>query len=538
MKFNNIIAFIANANKKKLYLCCLFILIVFLFTRIPFYFYNPIINISNDTFSYFRIVNQINQNQFPTFDVRTPGYPLFLFIIGLFSDKIIAVILAQSIISLLSCIFIILIVYKVYKKLLIPVTIALAIEISSALHLNFETSALSECLFESTLLIFVGFLLLAINISKKRYWILSSCFAMIVIYIRPNGLILLPILFLVLFFLLKNKYGRNIIISFGIPILFFYLLLCTYNFYTLKKFTITPFGGANIIAAVLPYIEPDEAYPQYMNQSIDSIKLLMPLKDIEKIKRSTNINEVYDSYNNIYGPYLCHFYNTIVDKRYSSIPGDRQFSLMVDDLKKVSYGSIKKSPMMFSKISFFMFIHYFTNDFWAYFYDDFLYERIDENSYDFNYYNSNKYKNELRILNSGMLSQSTIKLTLKEFINYDKIKAKKVIDSNNNILRKTNHFYTKIHNLLFRNFIWKLMYVLIFIYSAFNSIKSRFKNKENFLMLCICLMPLFNGIMVSLVEPSLYRYSYPFEFIYYLCVALIPIVFFKPTNKVFQSFGK
>jgi hypothetical protein len=499
------------------------IIIMFFFTRLPFFINYRIVGFGADIFGYFKIVEQINNSQLPVFDIRTPGYPLFLKIISIFSDSLIAVVFVQNLISLLCSLFFVYVIYKKYTKYTISVAVALVIFTTSALHLCFDTFIYTESLFINIILLFVSFLILSFNSNKKKYWLLCSTLMMFAIYVRPAGLFLIPVSIIILIYLFINKYSAKIKIYFIAPLIILYILLSSYNYLTVKKFSISPLGGLSIIGTVFSFMETDSLNPQYINETINKVSSLYPPKDRNIIKKSCSIKKIYNSYNSNYGSFVGIIYNDLADNTYYNIPDNKQYIYLIEDLKKIAYGSIKKHPELYTKIVFTMFLHYYTNIFWAYFYDDFLYERVNIMNWDFNHYNSMKYKKRTRCLNSGILSKNVIKLSFKEYLNYDVSKVKDNL-KNNSLLRILNHNYTKAHNLLFRNYFWIFIFFTILINSIIKLYKSNFKNKNAFIIFVICSMNIFNAFLVSLVQSTGFRYAFPLEFTYYLSFALSPLI--------------
>ena len=92
--------------------CCT-ILAVFIITRLPFFLYYPLPFLHPDSQSYLHTyIAIIDQNTWPNFAVRTPVYPLFIFVILYLTNKIIAFILMQTVLIFLSALFL---VYTIHR---------------------------------------------------------------------------------------------------------------------------------------------------------------------------------------------------------------------------------------------------------------------------------------------------------------------------------------------------------------------------------------------------------------------------------------
>jgi len=65
----------------------------------------------------------------------------------------------------------------------------------------------------------------------------------------------------------------------------------------------------------------------------------------------------------------------------------------------------------------------------------------------------------------------------------------------------------------------------VLVLSAVRLVRSRCRDSSVFLLFVLALIPLGASLVASLVVISADRYSYPTQFIYYLCVALTPLLF-------------
>ena len=92
----------------------LMVVIPFLITRLPFFLDYPVITIDPDYLHYYTIVDQVSKGFFPTFIIRTPGYPIFLKLIFTFFNSNMAVVVIQNILSLITALFFVFVIYRVY----------------------------------------------------------------------------------------------------------------------------------------------------------------------------------------------------------------------------------------------------------------------------------------------------------------------------------------------------------------------------------------------------------------------------------------
>lgn len=77
----------------------------FLITRLPYFMHYPVIVLSSDSASYIAAAFQLMELKAPLFDIRTPGYPLFIAAVWSLGKNFIAISLVQSVITYLSAVF-------------------------------------------------------------------------------------------------------------------------------------------------------------------------------------------------------------------------------------------------------------------------------------------------------------------------------------------------------------------------------------------------------------------------------------------------
>jgi len=100
------ISYLRNFFSKNNFLKGSFLIaIVFIITRAPYYFFYSSINVSSDSASYIAAAFDIINSRNVLFDIRTPGYPLFISMIWIFAKSYYAIAFVQSMIALMSGIF-------------------------------------------------------------------------------------------------------------------------------------------------------------------------------------------------------------------------------------------------------------------------------------------------------------------------------------------------------------------------------------------------------------------------------------------------
>jgi hypothetical protein len=98
--------------------------------------------------------------------------------------------------------------------------------------------------------------------------------------------------------------------------------------------------------------------------------------------------------------------------------------------------------------------------------------------------------------------------------------------------------YMKTYTLLkpsLRHAFWPSIWMITLCFLIFRVFQSKFKDQILICSGCLCLAPLGAGLLVSMFEVAILRYSYPLEFIYYLSPFLLFIALPTSWTIKFQS---
>ena len=220
----------------KLYIAFAIILFAFLFSRLPYFLWMPIPCFEPDTFDYYAIVRDLIQGSFKGFGILPPGYILFLFLMELLFKKTIYILIIQNLISLTACLFLIAVISKYYKKVVIPAAIAMVIYMMDSYTLWYDFTFLTESLYRNSLIIISGFVVLLLNTNKGKYWIIFSVLLLFPPLIRPNGLYIYFLLLLFMIYMFMNKYAFKYYLYLLIPFLILNIAWSEYNYKTEGKF--------------------------------------------------------------------------------------------------------------------------------------------------------------------------------------------------------------------------------------------------------------------------------------------------------------
>lgn len=520
----------STENNRNLKLSLFFLIIVFLITRLPFYLYYPVVSISFDTASYCAVALNILEGNIPLFDIRTPGYPFFLSAIWMFSKNLFFLSLVQSLFTLFSCVLFLVVVNRVYKKHLIYFAAALIIYISSSYFILFESAMLTENLFVNVLILITAFMILAIKERSSSHWILFSVLCGVLLYLRPAGLFLAPVFAVLFFYFFKSKLNLKYYSSLLAPVMIFILSLCMYNYFTVNSFSMSPFGNINLPGVTITFMEPSPEYPEYVNQIIDSVSNKLPGKDKSYVRTSFGVSKLYNVF-------LNNFYAVIVLTgmlmQHESSSG---FISVIPILKRISFDAIKKHPDIYAKFFISNFIQFFRNISKSLvFYTEL--ERI--------YKSIAIEQKHLKALEKGGWQQvSTNASDYQKVIDLYRMNAERTagieqikieesdkVKLNNTALKSIYDFYEKVYNILFRNIFWLIISAITFAVCFIKLLKSNFRNTDALIYFLLVLMFISKAVLVSLVESSLERYSFTIEFVLYLSIPYLIILWNKTKTK-------
>lgn len=506
-------------GKRSLPISFIVIIGCFIVSRYPFFMYFPFPGgyLTSDTLDYFKVALEIQEGKIPLFDIRTPGYPLFLFVIGLLSNKVMSVILIQNIITLLVSCFFTYVVYSSYRKLTFAAAAIVIFYFMMNHSLEEDSSLLTNSLYTNLLILFLGWLIVCLN--KNKYWMLLSLCLGAIIYVRPSGLFLFPIVILILIFLFISEKYKYAWLKLLIPAGIMLFSLSFYNWMTINKFSVSPWGGMNLAGVIVTFISDDLSYSDCENKVIADLKASVSEEDRRNLELNSDIavhQRIY--FENYY--LLIPFYKNLVKScNYNG------YVEALPSIKKIGFDSIKKNPekyLMFVITNLYYYIiEGNLKEHQLFYYSEV--ERRYENIYSHDYPSADR----LWVYGLDSVSLKLIKYTYKEFYDARDVLSYKTRYNalTSSLLFKFYDIYTlKINRILLRNWFWPLCLIVIFFISGTKLVISRLRDKEALLLFVICGVNVCSAILVSLVEVSFFHYTYMTEFTYYMALGLSPLL--------------
>lgn len=265
----------------------------FIFSRIGYFLIYPIPKITRDIFSYYEPAINIINNQLPLFNIRTPGYPIFLYISQVFVDKLQFVVLLQCIVTALVFNVILISIFnsgkiKPNNKFLLLLTVILVISLPE--YIDYNTAIIPISLFTDFIIASFTFFCFYFLLEKRNeYLFISLFFLLLSILLRPQGLFLTPIILILFFDLTRYKQFKRLFYSLSI-LLIPIIGIIIYNKATINTVSYTgKFSTLVSVGSSIFCLEPNEKYSSEVNEGINDINSRINLENKKKFAESWDI---------------------------------------------------------------------------------------------------------------------------------------------------------------------------------------------------------------------------------------------------------
>jgi hypothetical protein len=477
---------------------------VFTVIRAPFLWYFPRVFMSQDSASYMDVAREIRDGLWPQFVIRTPAYPIFLWAVNSFGDRWLAVVFVQMLLSLAACLLVVWCVREIRPGLAWPATIAMCGMLGSAQVLFYEISILSDSMYASSLAVAAALLILAFVRKSPAPLALASAAMAFAILVRPAGSFLAVIFAIVVAGLAWNRAGWRNIAAFAVPFPSILLALCTYNAATISRFTVNPFGEANLTGATALFWEKDPSLPPAVNRALDGLpasyaELGITAGDLATVRKSWDVDRLFriyaDSYNKL-----------IWSDGWGSGTrfGPGGYIANQRAIRAVCFSAIGRHPALYLKFVWVNLVSFF--------------EGV---GYRFDIYSS------LRFRARGPLGTRPAGIDLASAAHAAVRPVAESIPSNRDLdhpVVRVQQAWEEVHGFIFQRSAWAAACLIIFAASAAQLIRHRGRHEGAFLLFALTLFPIGASLVVCLVEVASDRYSFPTQFVYYLAAALSPIL--------------
>jgi hypothetical protein len=453
--------------------------ICFIITRLPFFIHYRLPDIAIDYWSYSDIVEQWRQGHWPKLTLRTPGYPLFLSVVFIFSRSPMAVVVAQCLTTLAASLITLACFAQVNRRLAYPAAFAI-IGFTSSMHsLYFDTALMSESLYCS--LIMTSFGLLTLSILRGGIWArIATSLAMAgVILTRPAGFFLFPVFGLTMGWMLLQRHPRRQILAFSLPFSILLLSTCAYNKATIGSFTVSPFGAVNLLGAVATYIEEDPSAPESLNNAVRSIQASVTPEDRAIVATSHDPAALSGAFVKYYDAAI-YTHMAKVGIPYMELTGF---------YKRIGQLSIRRHPDLYRKFVAANFYQFYRHAMLNRNHDDYFYDQLP--------------------VRYSRLSA--------EYPHIRREGDRVIIDST--WTRRLHERFNAVHEWIFWNRIWLFGSLLLFPVAVWKLVRSRGKDGGAVVVALSVLSLIGAGILVALVQMPMTRYGVTVLVLTYLAPA-------------------
>lgn len=318
-------------------------IVAFILTRWGYFETCYLPGYTRDSSGYYKPVADLLNGGLPVFDIRTLGYPLYLFVVGIFTNTLKGVFVGQALITLL--VSSMLIKQHIKQPLLVFILIMF---FNSGNIINFETTLSPISLFVSFLVLF--YILIYKYLTKPNgsitLFLIALC-SFYIVMLRPQGMITLPVIMLFVIYTIfyKKEFKPTFIITISSVIL--YGLVALYNYNTAgffnalpTKFSLVASLGTNIFNLHSPVGINSE-----VNKEVETVKNSFTKAEVEIIEKSWNYNKLKQVFTIANYDKCWQFYNLVGNNP--------------SDIKELINTSAKQGYITRFKFAYFSVISYF-----------------------------------------------------------------------------------------------------------------------------------------------------------------------------------
>ncbi len=487
------------------------LLAVFMLNRLPFFWYYPSVQVAQDTQWYLDVVNEMKAGHWPHFVYRTPGYPLLFWFVTLFTGRWIALVCVQNILSFASALFLVYSVRRFRASLALPAALAMCGFLGSSQVVLYDVALLSDSLYSNCLIATVAILLLAFREFNPAPLAFASAAMAACILVRPSGEFFIVIYAVVLAYLAWQRRPIRSVVAFLVPFPALVLGLCAYNYATISLFGVSSLGEANLAGATALFWEPDPRLPDSVNVALKDLPASYARQDItagdlETIRMSWDVEKLNLVYQKAF--------NRMIFSEgwgWGRLAGGDYFQSRAI-MRKVSLIAIRRHPVLYAKFVWVGLVEYFGGVGYSFDIESSIAYRKQGNRLDgVKGYHPDETAARIASVSRGAASDASLR-------------GQEAAPGEERLVKGLQHLWQRLHAALFQQVAWSYAYFAVLILSAVRWARSRGRDTSAFLLFVLALIPLGASLNVSLVVITADRYSYPTQFLYYLCVALIPLL--------------
>lgn len=483
-----------------------------------------------DTRTYFALAHDLATGSTPLFDLRTPGYPVYLWATLAATGSVKGILFGQQLATLAAA----LLAFVAFARLggqtgIVLSTIGSIAVASSQEGVLYGAYLLSDGLYADVLLLSFACLLAGL-VERSPAWLLSASAGMgLAILIRPAGSFLAVIYLVVCVTLAFRRENRTCLVAFATAFPALLLMLATYNAITLGRFTVSPWGAANLVGATSTFWVDNPGYPPRERAIVARVRASVTAPDRRMLESSWTPGKllpVYLKYFNVGATSLVGA-DTAAHK-HDVGDGGSAYMAKTAVLYRISKDAIASRPDAYAKFVYANFVHFlFELDERTPSYLDWLdygYSRA------FDTHSPFKEKDLSPELREYMWREYLDPVPLAGFRWTGEHEGDWAVASHHPSaapLRAASCLATRFYEPVFENRIWPMAIVLLAGAVAV-SVRRAARHPEAAVPVIFAgvaiLYLLGAAATVSLVEVAIDRYQYPTRFVYYFAPAMLHAV--------------
>lgn len=277
---------------------------VFVLTRLQYWVELPFPRYYADSETYLGVAFDIANGVRPMFDVRTPGYPLLLYGVLEGTGSVFALVIVQQLATLLSAYALCIACFLVRPSLSLFALIPAVALVGSQQGQLYDLAIMAEGPYAAAIVFaFAG--LIAGLPRRSSPWLIFASIAMgVAVLLRPSGLFLAGTYVLVLAAMALCRSGKTAVLSFAVPLPAIVLALCAYNHATIGKFTVSPFGPANLSGVTATFVREVPDFPPPINAAIAQFRDRIPAEDHAVLRSNWDAWRLTEIYHRNYNEFL------------------------------------------------------------------------------------------------------------------------------------------------------------------------------------------------------------------------------------------
>ena len=549
---------IINYINKNQYLIGVFAIVTsFILVRIPYFLYMPIPFINGDAFEYNRVINLLENDANVHIGFPAIGYPLFILFCEKIHNSTLFFFLVQSVFQLIA-VLLFYHNYNVYlKKYLLYVAVLLIGYLTSNINLYFDTAYHPDSLMGSLFIISLALLLRLIFNPSYLYFTLLSFVVVYTISVRANGIVLIPLILIYLIYILISLKSLKVFLQylgiFLIPILIlslYHFLSPIYNTFNIISYSSnsnveTIYTGSKIEYSDSEIWRKIEKLPLdkylYTNYVIDKRSIfedtsfavyMVSQQRGYLLKQDSVKNIIIENYNDTRNIWSTLNLDTVV-KVENSIERLKYEALKKYYTNKYNSQKVIIASSINSQHKWMHFIGFYK----------LFYLSIDMNDFILGNENLFFYGNSMKMRYGNCYNdlinyndKTRLKRVYKELFRFNKLSNKHLMNimmediwemKVSRLYRYIIQPYYKFQPLLFRNFLFPIVFNIVLLFSIIGSFLTKFKSKIMVFSLICCLLLFITNYLFSFYFCYSYtRYTYQVSFIYYISVILLPFIVF------------